>query len=94
MFTEEDVIRIAKLSALELSKEEVKEFAQQFSQIMEYFDVLNELELPQELSDRDESAMKLSREDEHQPFSLKSAEQLSPYLEKEGFRVPKVIDSK
>lgn len=94
MFIEEDVIRIAKLSALELSREEVKEFTQQFSQIMEYFDILNELELPQELSDRDESAMKLSREDVHQPFSLNSAEKLSPYLEKEGFRVPKVIDPK
>ncbi len=42
--TDEDIRHIAKLARLQLSEEEVKKFAKELTSILEYIDVLNELD--------------------------------------------------
>jgi len=91
MFTIEEVSKIAKLSALELSEEEKATFAKQFSAILEYFEVLKTATVPDESIDQDESQLVIFRED-IQEDSPVSPNQFSPYLEENGFKVPKVID--
>ena len=46
-FSIEDVRKIAKLASLELTPEEEQEFAQQFGTILDYFERLNAVELPE-----------------------------------------------
>jgi Asp-tRNAAsn/Glu-tRNAGln amidotransferase C subunit len=43
-FTPDQVRKIARLSSLELSEKETKVFAEQFSDIIEYFKLLKEVE--------------------------------------------------
>ena len=44
MLSEEQVRHIAKLAKLELSNEEVRKFAGQLTNVLEYIDVLNEVD--------------------------------------------------
>ena len=46
-FSVKEVRKIAKLASLELTSEEEQEFAQQFGTILEYFERLNAVELPE-----------------------------------------------
>ncbi|MBF0286231.1 MAG: aspartyl/glutamyl-tRNA amidotransferase subunit C [SAR324 cluster bacterium] len=92
MFSIEDVTRIAKLSSLELTEEEKHTFARQFSTILDYFQVLETIDVPSESIDRDESKLVIYREDQSE-VSPVSPEQFSPYIENQCFKVPKVIDS-
>ena len=90
-FTPEDVRKIARLSSLELTEKETKVFAKQFSTILEYFELLKEVEISDVNCDADENHLSNGREDK----VVKSPvypEQFSPYLEKGFFKVPKVID--
>ena len=92
MFTIEEVTKIAKLSALELTPEEKEKYATQFSTILDYFKVLNSLDIAEETGDRDESHLDPAREDKaHSPQV--SPDQFSPYIENNSFKVPKVIDA-
>ncbi|MBF0238060.1 MAG: aspartyl/glutamyl-tRNA amidotransferase subunit C [SAR324 cluster bacterium] len=91
MFTIEQVNKIAELSSLTLTAEEKIQFAQQFSQVLDYFEKLNTLDLPQNLEDRDEQFCKISREDVLTESSV-TPDSFSPYLHNNLFRVPKVID--
>jgi aspartyl-tRNA(Asn)/glutamyl-tRNA(Gln) amidotransferase subunit C len=90
-FTIEDVEKIAKLSRLDLSDEEKEIFAQQFSSILDYFEVLNSAEVPEEMKDRDEHQLCIAREDvrENSPVA---PSQFSPYLEGNYFKVPRIIE--
>ena len=91
-FTPEEVRKIARLSSLELTEKETEVFAEQFSTIQEYFEILKEVEISDVNCDADENHLSNGREDKvvKSPFS---PEQLSPYLQKGFFKVPKVIDS-
>ena len=91
-FTPEEVSKIARLSALELTDKEAKVFAQQFSTILEYFKLLKEVEVSDVNFFVDENHLKNGREDKIVKSSV-SPEKFSPYLEKGFFKVPKVIDS-
>ncbi len=91
MFSTEDVTKIANLSALEITEEEKQTFARQFSTILDYFKVLETIEVPSESTDRDESALVLFREDKSE-ISPVSPEQFSPYTENQSFKVPKIVD--
>lgn len=92
MFSIADVTKIANLSSLELTEEEKKTFAQQFSTILDYFKILETINVPTETIDRDESMLVIFRDDNAQPSPV-SPEQFSPYTENQSFKVPKVIDS-
>jgi len=45
-FSPEEVQKIARLSSLELTEKETEVFAEQFSGIMEYFELLKTAEIP------------------------------------------------
>ena len=90
-FSPEAVQKIARLSSLELTAKETEVFAEQFSGIMEYFELLKTAEIPDVVTNVDESHLGDSREDK----MVKSPvfpEQFSTYLEDGFFKVPRVID--
>ena len=89
-FTPAEVKKIAKLSSLELTDKETELFAEQFSSIMEYFELLKEVEISDVSRDSDESHLNNGRDDKVVKSNV-SPEQFSPYLEKGFFKVPKVI---
>ena len=90
-FTPAEVKKIAKLSSLKLTDKETELFAEQFSSIMEYFELLKEVEISDVSRDSDESHLNNGRDDKVVKSNV-SPEQFSPYLEKGFFKVPKVID--
>ena len=89
--TPEEVRKIARLSLLELTEKETEIFAEQFSTILEYFELLKEVEITDVNCDADESHLSNGREDKVVKSPV-SPEQFSPYLEEGFFKVPKVID--
>ena len=90
-FTPEEVRKIARLSSLELTEKETEVFAEQFSTILKYFELLKEVEISDVNCDADENHLSNGREDKVLKSHV-SPEQFSPYLEKGFFKVPKVID--
>ena len=90
-FTPEEVRKIARLSSLELTEKETEVFAEQFSTILEYFELLKEVEISDVHCDADEKHLSKGREDKVVKSPV-SPEQFSPYLVKRFFKVPKVID--
>ena len=90
-FSSEAVKKIARLSSLELTEKETEVFAKQFSVIMEYFELLKIAEIPDVVSNVDESHLGDSRKDKILKSPV-SPEQFSPYIEDGFFKVPRVID--
>ena len=90
-FTPKEVTKIARLSSLELTEKETEKFADQFSTILGYFQLLKEVEISDVNCDADENHLSNGREDKVVESPV-SPEQFSPYLEKGFFKVPKVID--
>ena len=90
-FTPEEVRKIARLSSLELTEKETEVFAEQFSTILEYFELLKEVGISDVSCDANENHLSNGREDKVVKSTV-SPEQFSTYLEKGFFKVPKVID--
>ena len=90
-FTPEEVSKIARLSSLELTEKETETFAEQFSTIIGYFQLLKEVEISNVDCDADPNHLNNVREDKVVK-SLISPENFSPYVEKGFFKVPKIID--
>ncbi len=90
MFNSEDVRKIAALSSLELTDEEVGKFAEQFTAILKYFEKLKEADVG-ELADRDDQ-LQVNGRDDICTESEVSPDQFSPYLEGKFFKVPRVIE--
>ncbi|MBG56398.1 MAG: Asp-tRNA(Asn)/Glu-tRNA(Gln) amidotransferase GatCAB subunit C [Deltaproteobacteria bacterium] len=90
-FTPEEVKKIARLSSLELAEKETEVFAKQFSTILEYFQILKEVEIPDINYNSDENHLSIGREDKVVESNI-SAEKFSPYMENGFFKVPKIID--
>ena len=90
MFKSEDVRRIAALSSLELTDEEVAKFVEQFTVIMKYFEKLKEVDVG-ELADRDDQ-LQVNGRDDICTESEVSPDQFSPYLDGKFFKVPRVIE--
>ena len=90
-FTPEEVRKIARLSSLELTEKETEVFAEQFSTILEYFELLKEVEISSSHYDADENHLSKGRKDKVVKSPV-SPDQFSPFLEKGFFKVPKVID--
>ncbi len=91
-FTPAEVKKIARLSSLELTEKETEIFAQQFSTILEYFELLKEVEISSSNPDASEIHLNSEREDKVVKSNV-YPEQFSPYLERGFFKVPKVIDT-
>ena len=90
MFKSEDVRKIAALSSLELTDEEVSKFVEQFTVIMKYFEKLKEVDVG-ELADRDDQ-LQVNGRDDICTESEVSPDQFSPYLDRKFFKVPRVIE--
>ena len=90
MFKSEDVRKIAALSSLELTDEEVAKFVEQFTVIMKYFEKLKEVDIG-ELADRDDQ-LQVNGRDDICTESEVSPDQFSPYLDGKFFKVPRVIE--
>jgi len=90
-FSPEEVQKIARLSSLELTEKETEVFAEQFSGIMEYFELLKTAEITDDVTYVDESHIGDCRKDKMVKSPV-SPEQFSPYLEDGFFKVPRVID--
>ena len=90
-FSPEGVLKIARLSSLELTENETDIFAEQFSVILDYFELLKTAEILEVAVETDESYLSGSREDKMVKSPV-SPEQFSPYLENGFFKVPRVID--
>ena len=90
MFKSEDVRKIAALSSLELTDEEVAKFVEQFTVIMKYFEKLKEVDVG-ELADRDDQ-LQVNGRDDICAESEVSPDQFSPYLDGKFFKVPRVIE--
>ena len=91
-FRVKEVRKIAKLASLELTSEEEQEFAQQFGTILEYFERLNAVELPENSEALNPILAPRVREDRAVDSPV-TPEQFSPYLENRFFKVPRVIDA-
>ena len=90
-FTPEEVTKIARLSSLELTEKETEIFAEQFSTILGYFQILKEVEISDVNCDADPIHLNNVREDKVIKSPV-SPENFSPYVEKGFFKVPKIID--
>ena len=90
-FSPEEVRKIARLSSLELTEQETEIFEEQFSVILEYFELLKTAEIPKVTVETDERYLIVSREDKMVKSPV-SPEQFSPHLENGFFKVPRVID--
>jgi len=90
-FSKEEVRKIARLSSMELTEKETEIFAEQFSVILQYFELLKNVEIPDDVSNVDEKNLEGGRKDKivNSPVS---PEQFSPYLKDGFFKVPRVID--
>ena len=90
-FTPEEVRKIARLSSLDLTEKETEVFAAQFSTILEYFELLKEVEISDVNCDADPNHLNNVRDDKVAKSPV-SPENFSPYVEKGFFKVPKIID--
>ena len=90
-FDIDEVKKIARLSALELTDKELKKFGDQFSEILEYFDLLNEIEIFEADKEISEKNKDYGRKDKVFKSPV-NPENFSPYLEDSFFKIPKVID--
>jgi aspartyl-tRNA(Asn)/glutamyl-tRNA(Gln) amidotransferase subunit C len=92
MISVDEVKKIARLSCLELSEEEIEQYAKEFSTILEHFEVLKTAELGEEVKEQSIHLPAEGREDERKTSPV-SPQDFSPYLENGFFKVPRVIDS-
>ena len=90
-FSTDEVRKIARLSSLELTDNEAEVFAEQFSSILDYFELLKTVDIPETVTDVDESDLSGIRDDKMVESPV-SPEQFSAYLENGFFKVPRVID--
>lgn len=89
MVSEHDVEHIAELADIGISREELAEFTGQFNEILDYFDILDQVEAAVAF---DQDLANVFREDEIEP-SLSQEEVLSNARETEDgfFRAPRVM---
>ena len=90
-FSIEEVSKIARLSALELTEIELKNFVNQFSLILDYFELLEKAEISDCYIDKSEINIQTGRKDKVIKSSV-SPESFSNYLEEGFFKIPRVID--
>ena len=75
-FSIDEVRKIARLSSLELTDNEAEVFAEQFSTILDYFELLKTVDIPETVTDVDESDLTGIRHDkmEESPVSPEKLE--------------------
>jgi aspartyl-tRNA(Asn)/glutamyl-tRNA(Gln) amidotransferase subunit C len=89
MITERDVEHIAQLADIAISREELEQFTSQFNQILDYFDLLDQVE---GTSGREQEQFNVFREDIVEP-SLPQEEviAIAPDSEDGFIKAPRVM---
>lgn len=89
MVKEEDVMHIAELADIGISAGELKKFTEQFNAILEYFDILDTLEIKEEL---DRPLVNVFREDEVTESITQEEALRNTHDPEDGYiRAPKVV---
>lgn len=89
----EEVEHIAWLAKIELSQDEKELFTKQFNTILEYFEVINEIDTEDiQPTTQGVEAISALREDEVSPsLSIDEALTNATYRERKFFKAPKII---
>ena len=92
MINREDVLKIAKLSKLTLTEEEIEKYSSQIGDILKYIELLNELDTSNiEPTTRVIPVNNIFREDEiKEGLSIKKALFNAPEKKDNMFKVPKI----
>jgi aspartyl-tRNA(Asn)/glutamyl-tRNA(Gln) amidotransferase subunit C len=90
-FSIEQIEHIAKLARLDLTPEEKRTFAEQFSSILDYVAMIQTVQLPPELDQDPGDAGAMLRDDEPEVSGI-DPESFSRFIERHHFKVPKVIE--
>jgi len=93
MIDEKTVDWIANLARLELNEDEKKEMSSQLTKILDYMDVLNELDLENvEITAHTLDLKNVMREDKvRKSFDTEEVEKLAPEWQNNHFVVPRII---
>ena len=89
-----NVAHIAKLASLDLSDQEKELFQAQLDQVLEYVEQLNEVDLPETVSETNQgvSLSNLREDIATGSISHEAVIQNAPAATDGGIRVPKIID--
>lgn len=88
-FDKEELLKIAKLSALKLDDDEIETFAHELGQVIEYTRELETVEPPQTLEVQ--TNVNVFREDKLQPYDSESVLEGAPEQKDSFFSVPKIL---
>jgi aspartyl-tRNA(Asn)/glutamyl-tRNA(Gln) amidotransferase subunit C len=88
-FDKEELLKIAKLSALTLDDDEIETFANELREVLEYTSELEEVEPPQTLEVQ--TNVNVFREDKTQPYDSESVLKQAPDRKDTFFSVPKIL---
>ncbi len=92
--TENDVQYMAGLARLQLSKKEIKSFAEDMNKILGYMELLDELDTEnvEPLEHVIDLESRLRKDEAKEPLSHEDALKNAPDADSDYFRVPKVIE--
>lgn len=92
--TEKDVRYVANLANLQLSQEEVEMYTNDLSRILDYMELLNEVDTTgvEPLDHVIELDSRLRKDEAKEPLSHEDALKNAPDADSDYFRVPKVIE--
>lgn len=92
--TEKDVRYVANLAHLQLSDEEVEIYTKDLSRILDYMELLNEVDTTgvEPLDHVIELDSRLRKDEAKEPISHEDALKNAPDADSDYFRVPKVIE--
>ncbi len=88
-FDKEELLKIAKLSALTLDDDEIETFSNELRQVLQYTSELENVEPPQTLEVQ--TNVNVFREDKAQPCDPESVLEQAPDRKDTFFRVPKIL---
>ena len=91
MFDIQDIEKIADLARLKLTDAEKATFVEQFQTILDYFQKIQAVPLPDGVTPGTDKIQAHLRDDRAEPSGV-SADSFSQYLESGHFKVPKVLE--
>ena len=92
--SEKDVQYIANLARLQVTNEEARSYAKDMSSILEYMDLLNEVDTSniEPLEHEIDLESRFRKDEAKEPLSHEDALKNAPDADSDYFRVPKVIE--
>lgn len=88
-FEKEELLKIARLSSLELDKQEIEDFAYQLKEVLEYTSELDQVETKSSLSAK--ANINVFREDKAIECNSEEVLDQAPEQENNYFVVPKIL---